>query len=493
MLFNSVAFALFLGTVACLYHLCPLAWRRWCLLGASYAFYCTWSAPFALLLLAATGVAFVAANKVAAAQTDRQRKRTLTAGIVVLFLPLLVLKYCGALRPVLGELVGERWAPHLLWIGVAAPVGISYYTLKLVSYVVDVYWGRVQAAPRWSTVAAYGTFFPHILSGPIQRAGDFLAQVQPIRWTHPERIASGLRLILFGLFEKLVVADRLGVLVDQVYGRPAEHTGLAFTLAMYGFAVQLYADFSGLTDIAIGVGRVLGIMAPPNFDAPYYAENIQEFWRRWHMTLTGWLRDYLFTPLCVGLSDWGQAGLAVSLVVTMVAVGLWHAASLTYAVFGLVHGICLVVSSLTLRSRRRLYRRHAALHAMHGVLGPLVTFNMVVATLVIFRAENLGVAWYALQQSCGGLLQLVGSIGDPERVTALFVNLPVNWSLRDTVIACGAIVAMEIVHFLQHTRRLSTVLAVTPRWIQWAGYYALALCILIWAQTDSPQFIYAQF
>ena len=493
MLFNSLAFALFLGTVACLYHLCPLAWRRWCLVGASFVFYCTWSPRFALLLLAATGVAFIAAQRIAAAPTREQRQWILTVGIVVLFLPLLTLKYLAPLRPVLSELVGARWAPHLLWIGVAAPVGISYYTLKLVSYLVDVYWGRLLPAPRWSTVAAYGAFFPHILSGPIQRAGDFFAQVQPVRRTHPEQIVSGLRLMLFGLFEKLVVGDRLGVLVDQVYSHPSQYTGLAFTLAAYAFALQLYADFAGLTDIAIGAGRVLGIMAPPNFNAPYYAENIQEFWRRWHMTLTGWLRDYLFTPLHMTLGEWGRVGLAVSLVVNMVAVGIWHAASWTYVVFGLVHGVLLFISSLTLRRRERLYRRHSALHALHRVLGSLVTFNLVVAALVIFRADSLGTAWYALRQSCAGLWQLLGSIGNPAQVAALLTGLDLSWSQHDTVIACAAVVAMEVVHVLQHTQRLSPVIAVTPRWVQWAGCYALALCILIWAQADPRQFIYAQF
>src|SRR5215470_7081504 len=349
MLFNSVTFGVFLGVVACAYHLCPLAGRRWLLLAVSCAFYATWSVPFGGLLLAVSAVAFFLANQIAATERDSVRRAWLTAAVVVLFMPLVAFKYWGATRPLFVDLLGERWASRLVWVGVAAPVGISYYTLKLVSYVVDVYWGRIQPSRRVSSVALYAAFFPQILSGPIQRAGDFLGQINRIKPTDPALVASGLRLILFGLFEKLVVADRLGVLVDQVYGSPHEHSAAALTLATYAFAFQLFADFSGLTDIAIGAGRVLGISAPPNFDAPFYAENIQEFWRRWHMTLTGWVRDYLFTPVRMALRNWGQWGLAASLMVNMVAVGIWHAPLLTFVVFGLIHGTYVFVSTSTLR------------------------------------------------------------------------------------------------------------------------------------------------
>jgi len=484
MLFNSLAFVLFLS---------PLPWRRWYLLAASYAFYCTWSETFAVLLLGLSAAAFVMAQWIAAASDDGPRRRRLAATVVVLFLPLVALKYWAPFRPVLAAVVGGPWAAHLVWAGVAVPVGISYYTLKLVSYVVDVYWDRLAPSRQFSAVAAYAAFFPQILSGPIQRAGDFMRQIERIRPTDPELIASGLRLILFGLFEKLVVADRLGGLVDQVYDSPRAHAGLALTVATYAFAFQLYADFSGLTDIAIGAGRVLGITAPPNFDAPFYAANIQEFWRRWHMTLTGWVRDYLFTPLRMVLRDWGQVGLAASLVVNMVAVGIWHVPGLTFVIFGLIHGAYLFGSSLTLRKRERWFRQHPRLDALHAVIGPVITFHMVVATLVLFRASSLGLAWYAFRESCHGLLQMVVQVGHPSQLGALLRGLHLDWSRRDTLVACGAVVVMESLHLLQRRGALPRVIVAVPGWMRWAGYYALALSILLWAQTGSRQFIYAEF
>ncbi|MGH3056472.1 MAG: MBOAT family O-acyltransferase, partial [Gaiellaceae bacterium] len=324
MLFNSLEFIAFLAVVAGAYPLCPMAWRRRYLLAASYAFYCTWSMRFAGVLLVATAVAFLLAQRIATADSETQRQRYLTAGIVLLLLPLAAFKYLSSLSGILAEVGGGPWLSRVVSANFIGAVGISYYTLKLISYVIDVYWERIEPCKDFSTLATYAAFFPQILSGPIQRAGSLMSQLVTLSPATPAMVSSGLRLMLFGFFKKLVVADRLGVPVDQVFDHPAAFSGLVPVIASYLFALQLYADFSGVTDIAIGTARLFGIESPPNFDAPFYAENIQDFWRRWHMTLTSWIGDYIFTPLRMGLRGWGQAGLVASLAINMVAIGVWH-------------------------------------------------------------------------------------------------------------------------------------------------------------------------
>ena len=272
MLFNSLEFVTFLALVVCGYALCPGAWRRAYLLVVSYAFYFTWSVRFAALLLAVTGIAFALAKRIGSAADDATRRRYLVAGVVVLFLPLAAFKYMAAASVVVaGALHASQWSGYLAGTSVVGAVGLSYYTLKLVSYLVDVYWERVEPCHEFSALATYAAFFPQILSGPIQRAGSLLGQLRELRPASTEMIASGLRLLLFGFFKKLVVADRLGVVVDQVFTHPQGFSGAVLALASYLFAVQLYADFSGLTDIAIGSARLFGISSPRNFDSPFYA------------------------------------------------------------------------------------------------------------------------------------------------------------------------------------------------------------------------------
>jgi alginate O-acetyltransferase complex protein AlgI len=487
MLFNSLAFVAFLAAVACGYHLCPVRWRRWYLLGSSYAFYVTWSVAFAFLLLAVTAVAFVLGKRIGAVEEERVRQRLLAGGVVVLLLPLVALKYLG------GASFG--FMPHALdgaWVsylpGGIAAVGISYYTFKLISYIIDVYWQRVEPCDEFVSIANFAAFFPQILSGPIQRAGDFLGQVQALGVVSPDVIASGLRLMLFGFFKKLVVADRLGVVVDRVFSHPHEWPGSVLALGSYLFAVQLYADFSGITDIAIGAGRVMGFQSPPNFDSPFYAENIQEFWRRWHMSLTSWLTDYLFMPLRMAFRRWGQWGLVTSLVVNMLAIGVWHGAAWTFVLFGLIQALYMIVFSLTLRRRKRLLQGRPALQWMHRLVGPFVTFTLVAASLVFFRAADAADAWYILGHACGGILSSAAAAVHRGVAHGALGLSHLPWTVGDMVIVFGGVLMMETVHLLQHRR----VTVSTPL-VRWAGYFALGFAILLWGDSGSKQFIYVRF
>ncbi len=492
MLFTSLTFLAFLAVVAFIYHLLPLTWRRPYLLAASIAFYCTWSIPFAVLLLAVSALTYALALRIEA-ETEKAG-RWLLVGIFVLFAPLLVFKYFSGFGSVVALYLGRPdTSKTFSAIGLLAPIGLSYYTFKLVSYLTDVYWGRLRASRRFTDVAAYATFFPQILSGPIQRAGDFIGQIETIKPTTKARVASGLQLLLFGFFKKLVIADRIAVIIDPIYVSPPSYSDLTVAVATYLFAVQLYADFSGLTDIARGVARLVGIESPKNFDQPYYAENIQEFWRRWHMSLTNWVRDYVFIPLRMALRNWGHFGLVLSIFVNMVLVGLWHGPWLTFIVFGLVHGAYVYGSAQTFRARKAFYGRVPALKAMHVVTGPLITFHMLYATLPFFRAGSLPDAWSSVRKCVAGVADLVLSLGSPTHLAHTWSRIELKWTQEDLVVIGLAVVVMEVVHTLQARHLLPKLNAQTPGALRWMVYYGLGISILIWGEMGSRQFIYAGF
>ncbi len=493
MLFNSLTFIAFVGLVAGVYWTVPVSWRRWCLLGASYAFYATWSIGFAAVLRAVTAVAFVVGQRIGAEERDEAQRRSLCVGVLLLLLPLAAFKYLSSLDAALTALLGHTAVTAYLggvqFVGV---VGISYYTLKLISYVVDVYWGRVRPCRDFGTLATYAAFFPQILSGPIQRAESLVGQLERLAGAQPELISSGLRLMLFGFFKKLVVADRLGLLVDQVFAQPRAFSAPTLALGSYLFAIQLYADFSGITDIAIGTARLFGIRSPRNFDSPFYAEDIQDFWRRWHITLTSWLGDYVFTPLRMTLRDWGQWGLVLSLAINMVAIGVWHGARWTFVVFGALHAAYLIASSLTLRPRKRFLQRHAALREVHRLTGPLITFHMVVASFVLFRAGSLAEAWYILAHAGRGLCGVALRFGHLSQ-GAFAGTRHLKLSDGDAVILVAATMVMELLHALQRRRMLPRLVVTMPDWARWAAYVALGFALLIWGEADSKQFIYVRF
>lgn len=494
MLFTSLSFLAFLAAVAFVYHLLPLSWRRSYLLAASIAFYCTWSIPFAVLLLAVSALTYTLALRIEAEKDEAGRWRWLLAGIFVLFAPLLVFKYVSGFGSVVTLYLGRAEASKALSaIGLLAPIGLSYYTFKLVSYLTDVYWGRLRASHRFTEVAAYATFFPQILSGPIQRAGDFISQIEAIKPTTTARFVSGLQLLLFGFFKKMVIADRVGVIIDPVYVSPQSYSDITVAVATYLFAVQVYADFSGLTDIARGVARLVGIESPKNFDQPYYAENIQEFWRRWHMSLTNWVRDYVFIPLRMSLRNWGHFGLVLSIFVNMVLVGLWHGPWLTFIVFGMIHGAYVYVSAQTFRRRKALYERTPALKAMHVVTGPLITFHMLYVTLPFFRAGSLPDAWSSLSKCAGGLADFALGLGSLTQLSQAWSRIELKWTQEDLVVVGLAVVVMEIVHTLQARQLLAKLNTQTPGAVRWMVYYGLGISILIWGEMGSRQFIYAGF
>jgi alginate O-acetyltransferase complex protein AlgI len=390
-LFTTVDFAVFFTTVLALSWLVPAFGTRWKLLVllASYVFYSWWDWRFSGLLAASTALNQAAAEAIARSRSASTRRTVLGLAVAAGLATLGFFKYAGFFASSLANALGHLGlgAPLPL-LQVVLPVGISFFTFQAISYVVDVYRGTTEPASRLD-FAVYLAFFPHVVAGPIVRAREFIPQLR--RSAAEPRLDGGraLCLILGGLFKKVVVAGFLATaIVDPVFGAPGAHSRLEVLAAVYAYAVQIWADFSGYTDIAIGCALLLGIRFPANFNAPYTATSLQDFWHRWHMTLSRWLRDYLYVPL--GGSRGSRLFTARNLMLTMLLGGLWHGAAWTFVVWGGIHGAFLV-------AERRLRGRTPRFDpAVNRALARLLTFHVVCLAWIFFRADSVGTAFTVL-------------------------------------------------------------------------------------------------
>jgi alginate O-acetyltransferase complex protein AlgI len=472
MLFISAEFFVLLGATLLAYYALPAAKRKGVLLAASYAFYGLSSVPYLLLLGAVTLVAFGAARWIDAAQTEAGKRQALLAGLLLLLGTLAVFKYAGVLSAL--AFAGGASQTAGMFSRIVLPLGISYYTFKLLSYVVDVYWGKLEAERNLVAFALYPAFFPQILSGPIQRAGDFLPQIKRPIVNDPELVTSGLRLMLFGYFKMTVVAGTLAPLVAPTFADPHRYAWWAVLLSCYAFVFQLYADFSGFTDVAIGLGRLFGIQSPPNFAMPFTARNVQVFWRRWHMTLTQWVADYVFLPLRMAFRGWGAFGIVAAITVNFLAIGLWHAASWPFLAFGLLHALYMTVSVFTLARRDAFFSRHPALALGRRVWAPVLTFQLWTLGEILFRAESMTQA--------GEVVRAILAFETAGSGTTTYITR-----------AIPAVVVMEVVHWIQargQGTRLLQALPVVPRWTL---YYACLFTIMVYDTQSRAGFIYVQF
>jgi D-alanyl-lipoteichoic acid acyltransferase DltB (MBOAT superfamily) len=474
--FLSFPFALFLGLGLLAFYLSRPANRPVVLLVLCFAFYLTWSFVHAALLGAVTATVYATGLWIERQKTERRKQALCAAGVASLVVLLFAFKSANWLLNRFGSASVAA---------VAIPLGLSYYVFKMVGYLLDVYWEALPAQRNFTTFALYGAFFPQIVSGPIQRAESFFDQMERLKEPDPDQFIIGLRRILFGLFKKVVIADNLGALVATVFANPAEFSRLELLLGAYCFAIQLYADLSGLTDIAIGVGLLFGMRGPENFDMPFLAPNIQVFWRRWHMSLTTWLVDYLFTPLRMSLRNLGTAGLCLAIFINMAAIGLWHGLGPKFLVFGLVHGMFVTLSVLTLKRRNLVLQKWPMVIPVRAVAAPLLTFHMVVLSLVIFRAETLKAAEQYLELLLPGQ-HFTG-------IPAMRLDLGLLGTSPTALILCFlAFFTSEAVIWAAKHPFSGKLLQGVPAFWQTALYCAVAAVVLFLFK-GNVEFIYARF
>lgn len=377
MSFDSLRYLLFLPAVVLLHWLCPQRLRWSLLLAASLIFYASWSLPLTLLLLAVIAVSYLAGRWIAALQQQASCRAVLIAALAVCLGLLAYFKYFRFLTDALAVLLGQHWR---LW-DIVLPVGISFYTFQALSYVIDVYRDPARVEPHFGYYALYVCFFPQLVAGPIERADRLLPQLRAERRLSLEDLQMGLRLLLSGYFRKLVIADFCGSFVTAVYSA-ADPDGSAVFLGTLLFAFQIYNDFAGYSQIAQGSARLLGIRLMRNFDRPYLARGIRDFWRRWHISLSRWFTDYVYIPL-----GGNRRGLRRQLLATLLVFalsGLWHGADWTFLVWGLYHGALLVLETLW-----RRFRGERSPYSLENTLSAALTFLAVSLGWVFFRAATL--------------------------------------------------------------------------------------------------------
>jgi alginate O-acetyltransferase complex protein AlgI len=483
--FHSLAFFLFFPTVVALYFLTPPRHRWALLLAASYVFYGAWKPEYLILLVLSTAVDYGVALRLGREQAPGRRRALLAASLTLNFGVLFAFKYLGFFAGSLGQGLRALGLSHEIpGIHLLLPVGISFYTFQTVSYVIDVYRRDLEPEAHFGRFALYVSFFPQLVAGPIERATALLPQFRRThRWDF-DRAVDGLGRMLWGLFKKVVVADRAARLVDAVYADPGSFQGATLVVATYAFAFQIYCDFSGYSDMAVGAARVLGFDLMRNFDRPYGASTLVDFWRRWHISLSTWFRDYVYVPL--GGSRAGSTRRMANVAAVFLLSGLWHGASWTFVAWGAYHG-ALMVASLGLQ---QLFRRAAEgrvvgrpIRLLVRALGVVVTFHLVCLGWVLFRARSLAHA--------GEILSRL-PVSYPVSTLHEILHLgpwPPGGAAVDLGILVLSIVAVSGVELLGRTSLPARIPAVA-RWLAWA-----TLCVwvaLTAVQTHSP-FIYFQF
>ena len=390
MLFPTIDFAIFFAVVYTVqWLLVPYAgpWKAFMVV-ASYVFYAWWDWRFVFLLAASTAIAFVGGRLVHPA-TGTRRRATMWVTVALLLGLLGWFKYFGFVAVNVDNLT------HALGLGrpiplltVNLPIGISFFTFMAISYVVDIYRGVLRPA-RGLDVTVYLSFFPHLIAGPIVRGTELLPQIRQMRDPDDVHYVEAFWLIVAGLAKKVVLSSYLSTyVVDPVFANPHQHSALEVLFATWGYAVQIYADFSGYTDIAIGLALLMGFRFPVNFKRPYTAIDLQDFWRRWHITLSFWLRDYLYIPL--GGNRGSEARISVNIMITMLLGGLWHGASWTFVFWGAYHGVCQVIGRQRRATRIAQGLPPEPVGRARVAWARFVTFQLVCLGWLFFRADTLG-------------------------------------------------------------------------------------------------------
>ncbi len=388
MVFNSLAFAVFLPVVLAVYYVLSHRAQNLWLLGASVLFYAWWDPRFLLLLGVTMSVDFVASNRIHEASDLSTKRRWLLTSMLANLGVLGFFKYFNFFVDSAEAMIGALGIPIQPWtLRVVLPVGISFYTFQEMAYTIDVYRGHLKPAKRFLDFALFVAYFPQLVAGPIERATHLLPQIEQKRSVSGEQIRGGLALIFIGLFKKVAIADAMAPVVDLHFSQPESFAWHSLLLSLYMFAIQIYCDFSGYTDVARGCSKLLGVELMLNFRQPYLSTSITEFWRRWHISLSSWLRDYLYIPL--GGNRHGVVKTYRNLMLTMLLGGLWHGASWTFVVWGGLHGIYLAVHKWSIdRFSRSDWQSGPLLAFVSG----LATFHLVCLTWIFFRAKDISLA-----------------------------------------------------------------------------------------------------
>lgn len=401
MLFNSFQFLIFFPIVLMVYYIIPSRIKYLWLLGASYYFYMCWNVKYALLIITSTIITYASGiiiEKIKGLEYSIDRKRKLKKAIVICSFIinlgiLFYFKYFNFTLDIISKILGKIHIQLSIPVfDIILPVGISFYTFQALSYTMDVYRDEINAEKNFFRYALFVSFFPQLVAGPIERSKNLLNQLVTPKKFDFEKIKDGLLLMLWGYFLKIVLADRIAIFVDSVYGNYQTFSGYYIAIATILFAIQIYCDFSGYSIIAMGAAEMLGVDLMENFDAPYYSSTVAEFWRRWHISLTSWFRDYLYIPL--GGSQKGKFRKNLNKMIVFLISGLWHGADLSFVIWGGLNGFYQIVGELLEPIRSKIIKI-LGLHKesfAHNLINVIGTFILVDFSWIFFRAQGIEAA-----------------------------------------------------------------------------------------------------
>lgn len=483
MIFTSIIFALFFLLVAVLNYLIPVK-LRWIWLLISSIFFYVYSNPMNILVIGfITLITFYSATQIENAPESKKAMRFYIFAITSNIAVLIFFKYINFFTSTTFDFINffrnhffsnTDYLPNSFLINVLAPLGISYISFQAIGYLVEIKRGNQAAEKNLAHFSTFLLFFPKIVAGPVERAYSFLPQIKQQKAFIYENISAGLKLILWGLFKKLVVADRLSIYVTSVLGNTEHHSGITLIIAVLFYVFQMYADFSGYTDMALGFAKMLGYDLIQNFNRPLFAKSVTEFWRKWHISLSTWFADYFYNPIAIAKRDWGNWSVVYAFFITFIILGFWHGANWTFIVFGTLQGLALTIEFYTRKSRKNIRKKIPG--QLNNIAGIIFTVGYFAFSLIFFRAESLGAALTIIKR----IFTAKGAIYFQNPSIMIFSIFGIGFLL--------------MVEFKKEFYNGLFSLTNNKNWLVRYSYFCfLLLIILIAGVFDGGEFIYFQF
>ena len=483
MLFNSLNFIIFFVVTITLYYIVPKNMQWKLVLAASLIFYMSWRPELIFLLLGVILINYIGGIAIESAEDGKTKKYRLALALALDFGILAVFKYLMFISNTFGwlyELLGRDYP--IKGFGIVLPAGISFYTFQAAGYLIDIYRGNYKSEKSFFRFAAFMSFFPQIIAGPIERGNLMLNQLFTPKKINAYNISMGIKIMLWGYFKKVVIADRLNVLVNTVYGAPAEYEGLALIIATLCFTVQIYCDFSGYSDIARGCAGTMGIELINNFDRPYFSKSIREFWRRWHISLSSWFKDYLYIPL--GGNRVSIPRQWLNYMITFMVSGLWHGASWTFVVWGALHGFYQIIGNI----KYRIFGKQKFKFFLTDFISMLITFALIAFAWIFFKANNISDGIYIVSH----LLDNISAAADVQYLYEVLNGMGLNFF--ELVLMAGAVFYLILCEIISFKYEINELMLKVPFVFRFAFYYVTAVMIIgMGVFSSGGDFIYFQF
>lgn len=479
MIFNSLTFLIFFVVLFFLYWVVfnkKLKLQNLLILLGSYFFYAWADWRFLSFLIAVSLLNFVLGIQIEKATTYKRKKILLYGGLIQGIGGLAFFKYYNFFVISIKEAFsGINIQLDIPTLNILIPLGISFFSFRTISYLLDIEKGKIEATKDWVVFCTYVAFFPSLLSGPIDKARTFIPQLEKEKQFDYNQIVDGFRQILWGLFKKVVIADTCATYTNIIFDNSDTYSGSTLFIGAIFYSFQMYSDFSGYSDMAIGVSRLMGFNITKNFDFPFFAQNIADYWRKWHISLTIWLTEYVFTPLSIAFRDYGNLGLILAIVINFVICGIWHGANWTYVLFGLLHGLYFIplIFNGTMNKKKKI-EKGRVIPTFKEVLNILKTFLLVTLTFIVFRAKDLHHVWAYFSTLFSKSFFSIPEVKPPHVFILIMVFMTIEWFGKDNNYA---------IEKFALTKNVA---------LRWSFYFLLIIFVFLFSGNEQ-EFIYFKF